>query len=255
MNLSESVVLITGAASGLGAACARRLCGAGARVVIADLNEPQAAAIAGELGPRAMALAVDVSSEDSVAKAIQATLDRWSLLSAAVSCAGILAAERVLGKERPHDLVLFERVIRVNLIGTFNVARLAAEAMAKNAPGEDGERGVIVNTSSVAAFDGQIGQAAYSASKGGVAAMTLPMARELGRHGIRVVAIAPGVFETPMMQAAPENVRQSLAAQIPFPPRFGKPAEFAALVEHVLVNPMLNGAVVRIDGGVRMGPK
>jgi NAD(P)-dependent dehydrogenase (short-subunit alcohol dehydrogenase family) len=260
MNLSNSVVFITGGASGLGAACARRFCKAGARVAIADLNESQGAALASELGENALACKVDVTDEASVTAAIAAVRQRWSRIDAAVSCAGILVAQRTLGRDGPHSLATFDKVVRVNLIGTFNVARLAAAAMADNPPRandpeNDGERGAIVNTASVAAYDGQIGQAAYSASKGGVAAMTLPLARDLGRHGIRVVAIAPGIFDTPMMLAAPENVRQSLASQIPFPPRFGNPTEFAALVEHVLENRMLNGAVLRIDGGVRMGPK
>lgn len=255
MNVSQSVVLITGGASGLGASCARRLSQAGARVVIVDRNEQRAVELATELGAGALAFAADVGSDSSLTAAVQAAVDRCGAIHAAVCCAGVLEAHRVLGKEGPHSLSLFESVIRVNLIGTFNTARLAAAAMGKNSPAEDGERGVIVMTSSVAAFEGQIGQAAYAASKGGVAAMTLPMARDLGRHGIRVVSVAPGVFETPMMQAAPDNVRQSLASQIPFPPRFGDPAEFAALVQHIFENRMLNGAVLRIDGGVRMGPK
>jgi NAD(P)-dependent dehydrogenase (short-subunit alcohol dehydrogenase family) len=197
----------------------------------------------------------NVASADDVQRAIDLVLERFGALHGTICCAGILGAARVVGKEAPHDLDLFRRVIEINLIGTFNVARLAAAAMLKHSPDEQGERGVLVFTSSVAAFEGQIGQASYSASKGGVASMTLPMARELGKHGIRVVSIAPGVINTPMMQNAPEAVRKSLEDQVPFPPRLGEPAEFAALVSHVFENPYLNGSVIRLDGAIRMGPK
>jgi NAD(P)-dependent dehydrogenase (short-subunit alcohol dehydrogenase family) len=222
MSPAGLTFLITGGASGLGAACARRLVQAGASVVIADVSAAAGEALAKELGERA---------------------------------ACVLGAARIVGRDGPHDLALFERVIRVNLVGTFNMLRLAAAAMTLNPPGVDGERGVIVNTASVAAFDGQIGQAAYAASKGGVASLTLPAARELARFGIRVVAIAPGVFDTAMMQAAPDAVRQSLAEQAAFPHRFGRPEEFAQLVQQVIENPMLNGCVIRLDGAMRMGPK
>jgi len=197
----------------------------------------------------------DVASEEDVQRAIGATIEAFGRLDGVVSCAGILRAGRAVSRNGPYPLADFAEVIRVNLIGTFNVARLAAQAMMNNSPSADEERGVIVNTSSVAAFDGQMGQAAYSASKGGVASLTLPLAREFGNFGIRVVAIAPGVFDTPMMAATPDNLRQSLLQQIPFPHRFGKPTEFAALVAHVLRNPMINGTVLRLDGGMRMGAK
>jgi NAD(P)-dependent dehydrogenase (short-subunit alcohol dehydrogenase family) len=255
MQIVDRTFLVTGGASGLGEACVRRLASRGAKVVIADLNEALGAALADQLGPNACFVATDVTSEASASAAIQTAVDRFGGLHGLINCAGILGASRILSREGPHSLELFSRVIQVNLIGTFNLLRLAAAAMEANAPTADGERGVIVNTSSVSAFEGQIGQAAYSASKGGVAALTLPAARELARIGVRVVAIAPGVFETPMMQAAPDAVRDSLAAQIPFPPRLGRPDEFAQLVEQVIENVMLNGCVLRLDGALRMGAK
>jgi NAD(P)-dependent dehydrogenase (short-subunit alcohol dehydrogenase family) len=224
-------------------------------VVIVDLNSEAGAALASELGSAAVFLKCDVCSEQSVGEAIRLAADRFGALHGALCCAGILAASRVVGRDGPHPLDLFRRVIEINLIGSFNVARLAAAAMQNNEPSVDGERGVIVFTSSVSAFEGQIGQAAYSASKGGVSSLALPMARELGKLGIRVVAIAPGVIDTPMMQAAPEPLRQSLAEQIPFPPRFGRPEEFAKLAAHVIENPLLNGTTLRLDGALRMGPK
>jgi NAD(P)-dependent dehydrogenase (short-subunit alcohol dehydrogenase family) len=255
MRIANHTFLVSGGSSGMGAACARRLAGLGGNVVIADLNAAAGAQIAGELGSSAAFEQCNVSSTDDVQRAIDLALERFGALHGIVCCAGILGAARVAGKEGPHDLELFRRVIEVNLIGTFNVARLAAAAMLKHEPNEQGERGAMVFTSSVSAFEGQIGQAAYSASKGGVASMTLPMARELGKHGIRVVSIAPGVINTPMMQNAPEAVRTSLEAQIPFPPRLGEPAEFAALVAHIFENAYFNGSVVRLDGAIRMGPK
>jgi NAD(P)-dependent dehydrogenase (short-subunit alcohol dehydrogenase family) len=255
MNILGNTFLVTGGASGLGAACARRLMAAGANVVIADVSHDAGDKLAGELGGKARFAHTDVTDEVSVRAAIQVAIEAFGALHGVVNCAGILGAARVVGKEGSHDLALFRKVIEVNLIGTFNVDRLAAEVMSRNTPQEDGERGVIVNTSSVAAWDGQIGQAAYSASKGGVASLSLPMARELARFGIRVVAIAPGVFETPMMAALPEAARAALASQVPFPPRLGKPDEFAALVEHAIVNTMLNGTTVRLDGAIRMSGK
>lgn len=255
MELADRAFLVTGGASGLGAACVRRFLARGANVVIADLNAQAGQQLATELGPRAAFVATDVTNAESAQAAVQTALDRFGALHGLVGCAGILGAARVVGKEGPHDLALFERVIRVNLIGTFNMLRLAAVAMQANEPGPDGERGVIVNTSSVAALEGQIGQAAYAASKGGVASLTLPVARELARHGIRCIAIAPGVFETAMMQAAPAAVRDSLAAQIPFPPRLGQPDEFAQLAQHAIENIYLNGTLLRLDGAIRMGPK
>ena len=247
--------LITGGASGLGAACVRRLAAAGANVAIADLNAPAGEALAKEIGPRAVFIATDVTSADSAQNAITAAIQRFGPLHGLIHCAGILGAARIVGRDAPHDLALFEKVIRVNLVGTFNMLRLTASAMVTNEPNAEGERGVIINTASVAAFEGQIGQAAYAASKGGVAALTLPAARELAKFGIRVVAIAPGIFETAMMDAAPESVRTSLAEQSVFPPRFGQPAEFAQLVQQIIENPMLNGSVIRLDGAVRMSAK
>jgi NAD(P)-dependent dehydrogenase (short-subunit alcohol dehydrogenase family) len=255
MNCNGQCFFVTGGASGLGAGTARRLLAAGASVVIGDLNLTAGESLAAELGPAAAFVLTDVTSESSAQAAIGFATERFGKLTGLVNCAGILGAGRIVGREGAHDLALFEKVIRVNLIGTFNMLRLAAAAMQKNEPNEQGERGVVISTASVAAFEGQIGQAAYAASKGGVASLTLPAARELAKFGIRVVAIAPGVFETAMMQAAPEAVRQSLAEQAAFPPRFGRPEEFAQLVEQIIENPMLNGCVIRLDGGLRMGAK
>ncbi|MGU3537520.1 SDR family NAD(P)-dependent oxidoreductase [Methylobacterium sp. A54F] len=255
MRIDGSVVLVTGAASGLGAATARRLAAGGARVVLADRDGAGAAAQAAAIGPAARAIETDVTREADGRAAVALARDAFGGLGALVTCAGVATSERVLGREGPHDLAAFARTVEINLVGTFNMVRLAAEAMAAGEPDAGGERGVIVSTASVAAFDGQVGQAAYAASKGGVAAMTLPLARELARFGIRVVAIAPGVFETPMMAAMPEAVRASLGAAVPFPPRLGRPEEFAALVGHALENPMLNGEVIRLDGALRMGAR
>lgn len=255
MQIAGNTFLVTGGASGLGAACVRRLATASANVIIADLSEANGEQLATELGSHTRFIRTDVADETSVRAAIQMALENYGALHGAINCAGILGASRVVGKQGPHDLALFRKVVEVNLIGTFNVCRLAADSMSRNPPQEDGERGVLVNTSSVAAWDGQIGQAAYSASKGGVASLSLPMARELARFGVRVVAIAPGVFETPMMTALPEEARAALTAQVPFPPRLGKPDEFAALVETAIVNTMLNGTTLRLDGALRMSGK
>ena len=255
MNLQGKTVLVTGGGSGLGAATARTLVEAGANVVIAELNRQTGQQVSDELGAQARFVQTNVAEEESAFRAVQSALEYFGGLHGAVNCAGIAIAERVLGREEPHDLVRFAKVIQVNLIGTFNVIRLAADAMAKNDPGESGERGVIVSTASVAAFDGQIGQAAYTASKGGVAAMTLPIARELARYGIRVATIAPGIFDTPMLAGLPEKARQSLGQQVPFPSRLGRPEEYAALVKHIFENQMLNGEVIRLDGAIRMAPK
>jgi NAD(P)-dependent dehydrogenase (short-subunit alcohol dehydrogenase family) len=227
----------------------------GGNVVAADVNLDGAKAVAEKIGASVRAAACDVADEAGVKAAIASAQDAFGGLHGVVHCAGVAAARRVLGKDGPHPLSLFEGVVRINLIGTFNVMRLAAEAMSRQEPTASGERGVIINTASVAAFDGQIGQAAYSATKGAVVAMTLPVARELGRSGIRVVAIAPGTFETPMLAMLPEEVRQSLAAQIPFPSRLGRASEFAALCCHIIENEMINGETIRIDGALRMGPK
>jgi NAD(P)-dependent dehydrogenase (short-subunit alcohol dehydrogenase family) len=255
MQVATHTFLITGGGSGLGAACARLLSSLGGSVVIADVNEEAGARVAAEIGSAAAFAKTDVTDETQVQAAIELAIRRFGRLDGVVSCAGILAAARIASKNGPHDLALFARVVNVNLIGTFNVLRLAAAAMSANPPGADGERGVIINTSSVAAFEAQIGQAAYAASKGGVASLTLPAARELARFGIRVVAIAPGVFDTAMMSAAADEVRRSLVEQIPFPPRPGRPEEFASLVREIVENPLLNGSVIRLDGALRMGPK
>ncbi len=256
MQVNNQTFLITGGASGLGQACARRLAQQGGNVVIADLNAEAGNALVDELGSeRALFQSTDVTSAHSAQAAVEIAVQKFGGLQGLVNCAGILGASRVLTKEGPHDLELFRRVIEVNLIGTFNMIRLAAAAMSQGEPNSEGERGVIVCTASVSALEGQIGQAAYSASKGGVAAMTLPIAREFGKFGIRIVSIAPGVFETAMMQAAPAVVRDSLAAQIPFPSRFGRPEEFAQLVQQIVENPYFNGCLLRLDGAIRMGAK
>ncbi|QBS37390.1 3-hydroxyacyl-CoA dehydrogenase [Thermaerobacter sp. FW80] len=255
MEVQGATFLVTGGGSGLGAATAELLAEVGGRVVIADINRPAGEAVAARLGERGRFVPTDVTDAESVQQAVRTAVDAFGGLHGVVNCAGIAIAEKVLGREGPHDLDRFRRVIEVNLVGTFNVIRLAAAVMAQQEPNAEGERGVIVNTASVAAFDGQIGQPAYSASKGGVAAMTLPIARELARHGIRVVAIAPGIFDTPMMAGLPEPARKSLEQQVPFPPRLGRPREYAMLVRHIVENPMLNGEVIRLDGALRMGPR
>ena len=254
MRIEASTILVSGGSSGLGAACVERLARLGANVIIADLAPPRVE-LNDEFRDRVLFAQTDVTSETDIRSAIAAGEERFGSLRGAVICAGVLNAERLLGRDGPASLEVFRRVINVNLIGTFNTVRLAAEAINRGEPDDEEERGAIVMTSSVAAFDGQIGQASYSASKGGVASMTLPLARELGRSGIRVVSIAPGAFETPMMQAAPVKVRQSLIDQTPFPHRLGQADEFASLVTHVFENRMLNGCVVRLDGAIRMGPR
>ncbi len=253
MQLQNKGVLITGGASGLGAACARLFVQAGAKVVIADFNSETGTALAKELGDAVRFVKTNVVEEADVQKAVQTAVDAFSGLHVAINCAGIGIAEKVLGKEGPASLASFTRVIQVNLIGTFNAIRLAAAAMATNQPNEGGERGVIINTASIAAFESQIGQAAYAASKGGVVSMTLPIARELARHGIRVMTIAPGLFDTPLLAGLPEPARAVLAQQIPFPPRLGRPEEYAALAKHIVENEMFNGEVIRLDGALRMG--
>ena len=254
MQLRDNVFLIAGGASGLGAATSRMLVGAGARVIIADVNETTGRSVAAELGPAARFARVDVTDEGHVRDALTMAADQ-GVLRGVVNAAGVALAERVLAKSGPHSLEAFRRVIEINLCGTFNVIRLASAQMSASHPTEDGERGVIVNTASVAAFDGQIGQAAYSASKGGIVGLTLPIARELARYGIRVMTIAPGIFDTPLMAGLPQAARESLSQQVPFPPRLGKPPEYAALVRHIIENQMLNGEVIRLDGAIRMAPK
>jgi NAD(P)-dependent dehydrogenase (short-subunit alcohol dehydrogenase family) len=255
VRIANHTFLVSGGSSGLGAACVRLLAGADANVLIADVNREAGERLAGELGGRARFVATDVTDEASVQRAVAAAREALGGLHGAVVCAGTGLAEKLLGKSGPHSLAAFTRVIQVNLIGTFNVLRLAAAAMAEDTPEPSGERGVVVTTASVAAFEGQIGQAAYSASKGGVAAMTLPAARELARSGIRVMTIAPGIFDTPLLAGLPEPARLSLGQQVPFPSRLGRPEEFAALVRHIIENEMLNGEVIRLDGALRMAAK
>ena len=255
MNFEGKTILITGGASGLGEATARLVVGNGGRAILADLNAERGEALAAELGDAARFVVTNVTDETAVSAAIDAARETFGRLDGAVSCAGVGDPAKVLGKHGPHPLELFQKVIHINLIGTFNVLRLAAEALARNEPDSEGERGVIVNTASVAAFEGQIGQAAYAASKGGVVGLTLPAARELAREGIRVVTIAPGLFDTPLMAGLPEAARESLGKQVPFPSRLGRPAEYAQLVGHVFENRMLNGEVIRLDGAIRMAPR
>ena len=255
MELKNKGVLVTGGASGLGEACVRLFTRAGAKVVVADFNSETGTGIAKELGDSVRFVKANVVEEEDVQKAVQTAVDAFGGLHVAINCAGIGPPEKVLGKTGPASLAAFTRVIQVNLIGTFNTIRLAAAAMATNQPNEGGERGVIINTASAAAFEGQIGQAAYSASKGGVVSMTLPIARELARHGIRVMTIAPGLFDTPLLADLPEPARVALAQQVPFPPRLGRPDEYAALAKHIVENEMLNGEVIRLDGAIRMSPR
>jgi NAD(P)-dependent dehydrogenase (short-subunit alcohol dehydrogenase family) len=255
MRLDQRVVLVTGGASGLGGATVDMIVAAGGRAVIVDLNADTGRAKAAQHGDRARFVRADVTSEADVQEAIDAAVRDLGGLHGVVNAAGIAVAERVLPKEGVQPLAHFARTIQINLVGTFNVIRLGAAAMANNEPNAAGERGVIVNTASVAAFDGQIGQAAYSASKGGIVGMTLPIAREFARIGIRVMTIAPGTFDTPLLSGLPEAARQSLAQQVPFPSRLGRPDEYAALVRHIFENEMLNGEVIRLDGAIRMAPK
>jgi NAD(P)-dependent dehydrogenase (short-subunit alcohol dehydrogenase family) len=255
MDVSERVFLVTGAGSGLGAAAARMAVDAGGKVVLLDVDGARGAAVAADLGENALFVQADVTSASEGEAAIKSALHAFGRIDVAVNCAGVAPGEKILGRDGPHKLESFARAITINLIGTFNILRLAAQAMASNTAGERGERGVIVNTASIAAFDGQIGQAAYAASKGGVASLTLPAARELARHGVRLVTIAPGIFATPMMAGLPQEVQDSLGATVPFPSRLGDPAEYAALVRHIVENQMLNGEVIRLDGALRMAPK
>jgi NAD(P)-dependent dehydrogenase (short-subunit alcohol dehydrogenase family) len=254
MNLNGNVVLVTGGASGLGGATAKMVVEAGGKVLIADVNQTLGQAYAAELGAHAAFVKCDVTSEADGRAAVAAAQSMGRLVGL-VNCAGIGTATRTLGKEGPHPLDSFVRVITINLVGSFNMLRLAAAAMSAGDPTADGERGVIVNTASVAAFDGQIGQAAYSASKGGIVGMTLPIARDLARDGIRVCTIAPGLFLTPLLQGLPPAAQESLGKQVPFPPRLGKPSEYAQMVRQIFENVMLNGETIRLDGAIRMAPK
>ena len=255
MKIDGKTFIVSGGGSGLGEATARRLVEAGGRVVIADINPATGEAVADDLGGSARFAETDVTDETAVRSALALAAESFGGVHGAVSCAGVGDPAKVLGKHGPHPLDLFSRVIRINLIGTFNVLRLAAEAMVGNEPDSEGERGVVINTASVAAFEGQIGQAAYAASKGGIVGLTLPTARELARHGIRVMTIAPGLFDTPLLAGLPEAARISLGQQVPFPSRLGRAEEYAALAIHIFENQMLNGEVIRLDGAIRMAPK
>lgn len=255
MQVKNLAALITGGASGLGEATARGLVAAGANVILVDRDAERGDSLAEELGAAARFIQSDVTNESEVQAAVNAAVETFGALHVAVNCAGVGSAGRVIGKHGPMALDIFSLTIQINLIGSFNVIRLAAAAMLNNEPNEQGERGVIINTASVAAFDGQIGQAAYSASKGGIVGMTLPIAREFAQHGIRVMTIAPGLFDTPMMAMLPAEARESLGKQVPFPSRLGSPSEYAALAQHIIENPMLNGEVIRLDGAIRMAPR
>lgn len=254
MKISDNVVLVTGGASGLGGATAKMVIDAGGRALIADVNAELGERYAAQLGARAKFVRCDVTGEADAQAAVDAAQSMGRLVGL-VNCAGIGPAARTVGKDGPHPLAVFSKVIGINLIGTFNMIRLAAAAMTGNPPDEEGERGVIVNTASVAAFDGQIGQAAYSASKGGIVGMTLPIARDLSRDGVRVVTIAPGLFLTPLLAGMPADVQESLGRQVPFPPRLGRPEEYAGMVAHIFANTMLNGETIRLDGAIRMAPR
>jgi NAD(P)-dependent dehydrogenase (short-subunit alcohol dehydrogenase family) len=255
MQLKGSTFIVTGGASGLGAATVQMVVAGGGNAVIADLKEAEGKALTMELGARTRFVRTDVTDEASAKGAVAETIEGFGRVDGLVNCAGVVYGEKTVGKEGAHSLAGFVRTININLNGTFNMVRLAAEAMAKNPPNEEGERGVIVNTASVAAFDGQMGQAAYASSKAGVAGMTLPLARDLARNGIRVMTIAPGLFQTPMAAQVPPEIAEALAKAVPFPPRLGRPEEFASLVAEIVRNVMLNGEVIRLDGAIRMAPK
>jgi NAD(P)-dependent dehydrogenase (short-subunit alcohol dehydrogenase family) len=254
MEIDGNAFVVTGGASGLGAETARMLVANGGKVVLADVNQEAVEVVAEELGRNARFAVADVTSEES-ARAVFGSAIEIGTLRGLVNCAGILPAEKMIGRNGPHQLATFAQAVAINLVGTFNMIRLAAEIMGASKSAPDGERGVIVNTASIAAFEGQVGQAAYAASKGGIVAMTLPIARELAPLGIRVMTIAPGIMETPMLRAARPEVRESLANQVPFPSRLGRPMEFAGLVRHILMNQYLNGEVIRLDGAIRMMAK
>lgn len=256
MDIANTIAVITGGASGLGQATAGAIVAKGGKVMILDRDEAKAAQVVADLGERAAYVVCDVTDAASVEAAIKATIDKFGSLNVCVNCAGVGSAMKTVGREnKPHDLGVFEMVVKINLIGSFNVLRLAAAAMAENTAGDDNERGLIVNTASVAAFDGQVGQVAYSATKGGVVGMTLPIARDLAPLGIRCNTIAPGIFNTPLMNAAPDKVKQPLIEMTQFPKRLGHPPEFAALVCHMIENSFMNGETIRLDGGIRMQPR
>lgn len=255
MEFSGCTAVVTGGASGLGEAVVRSVVSTGGRAAIFDLDAAKGETLAGELGDAVLFLETDVSNEASVQAALETASARFGEIQLLVNCAGISPAAKVLGRKGPHDLALFNKTLQVNLVGSFNVLRLASAKMALNVPRLDGERGVIINTASAAAFEGQIGQAAYSASKGGLVGFTLPIARELAEHGIRVVTIAPGIMETPMLMGMPDHLREALGKMVPFPQRLGYPAEFALLVRQIMENRLINGATIRLDGAIRMQPK
>jgi len=255
MQLNEVKALITGGVSGLGLAVARKVVANGGQAVLLDINDEAGAAVEAELGGAVSYIRTDVTSEQGVIDTINMAVDHMGLVNVAVNCAGIIGAGRVLGREEPMALDFFSKTIQVNLVGSFNIIKAAGVVMESNTPNEDGERGVIINTASVAAYDGQIGQAAYSASKGGIVGMTLPVAREFARIGVRVNTVAPGIFWTPMVDGMPEHIQESLSASIPFPSRLGKPQEYAELVAHIMENGYLNGETIRLDGAVRLAPK
>ena len=255
MKIENGVFVVTGGGSGLGAATARMLVEAGAKVVLADVNREAGDAVAAELGAAATFVTTDVTDEASAKAAIDLAVSAYGGLNGLINCAGVAPAEKVVGREGPHRLESFSRTVAINLIGSFNMIRLAADVMSKAEPDAGGERGVIVSTASVAAFDGQLGQAGYAASKAGVVGMTLPVARELSRFGIRVMTVAPGIMETPMLMGMPQEVQDSLGKMVPFPSRLGRPAEFASLVRHIIENAYLNGEVIRLDGAIRMAAK
>jgi len=255
MDIRNSTFIVTGGASGLGGATVEMIIAGGGNAIVADVSRTQGETLAGKLGKRARFVECDVTREDHGKAVVDAATKEFGGLHGLVNCAGIAVGEKTVGKDGPHSLASFAKVININLVGTFNMIRLAADAMSKGRPNASGERGVIVNTASVAAFDGQIGQAAYSASKGGIVGMTLPIARDLSRNGIRVVTIAPGLFLTPMLLGLPKEAQDSLGKQVPFPSRLGKPEEYASLAKHIVENEMLNGETIRLDGAIRMAPK
>ncbi|MEO8165617.1 MAG: 3-hydroxyacyl-CoA dehydrogenase [Betaproteobacteria bacterium] len=255
MQIKNTTFIVTGGSSGLGAATIEMVIAAGGNAIIADVNKAQGEALANKLGKQVRYVECDVTREDHGKAVVAAALKEFGGLQALVNCAGIAIGEKTVGKEGPHSLEKFAKVININLIGSFNMIRLAADAMSKQQPNANGERGVIINTASVAAYDGQIGQAAYAASKGGIVGMTLPIARDLSRSGIRVMTIAPGIFETPMLLGMPQEVQDALGRMVPFPSRLGRPIEYAQLVRQIAENEMLNGEVIRLDGAIRMQPK
>ena len=255
MEIKDSVAVVTGGASGLGEACIRNFLSKGGKVSILDFAEERGQKVASELGDAALFCLTDITKEEDVQAALDKTVEAFGAIHVAVNCAGVGIPGKVLGKEGPMSMAHFNKVVQINLIGTMNVVRLAAEKMVQNQGNDDGEKGVVINVASVAAFDGQIGQAAYSASKAGVVGMTLPIAREFAEYGIRIMTIAPGIFRTPMLEALPENVQEALGKMVPFPKRLGEPSEFAGLVQHIVENSMLNGEVIRFDGALRMAAK